>query len=211
MDYLVENPREVGMLFLEHLRMTGLVLGLALLIAGPVGMLLARAKHAQGLVLGLLSIIYTVPSLSLFVLLIPLFGLGLQPAVIALVAYAQVILVRNIVVALEGVDPAVVEAARGMGMTPWQRFYKVEVPLALPVILAGVRIATLSTIAVGTIAGLINAGGLGELLFRGVAQGHRGKIVAGSLAVSALAIGINFTIRALESRASAHLAPDSEQ
>ncbi|HBY95580.1 MAG: ABC transporter permease [Ardenticatenaceae bacterium] len=202
MNYLLTNPQIVWGLFLEHLRMTGLTLVLALLIAMPLGLLLVRVKNVQGPVLGVLSVIYTIPSLSLFVLLIPVFGLGLEAALVALVAYAQVILVRNIVVGLDGIDPAIIEAARGMGMTPWQRFYRVELPLALPVILAGIRIATLSTIAIGTIASLINAGGLGELLFSGVAQGNPQKIVAGSLAVSALAAVVNLVIRWLEARAS---------
>jgi osmoprotectant transport system permease protein len=153
-------------------------------------------------VLGALGVIYTIPSLSLFVLLIPLFGLGAVPAVIALVAYAQLVLVRNVVVGLTGIDPAVVEAARGMGMSGWQRFAQVELPLTLPLLLAGARVATLSIIGIGTIAAFINAGGLGQLLFEGVATGNRDKIVAGALAVSALAIGANALLRLLERRAA---------
>ncbi len=123
------------------------------------------------------------------VLLIPIMGLGWLPAVTALVAYAQVILVRNITVGLMGVDAAIIEAARGMGMTSSQRFWRVEFPLALPVMLAGVRVAVLAVIGIGTVAAFINAGGLGVLLFTGVSQSHHGKIVAGALASSALALG----------------------
>src|SRR6185436_11529776 len=121
------------------------------------------------------------PSLSLLVLMIPLFGIGTTPAIIALVAYAQLVLVRNTVVGLTGLDPAIVEAARGMGMSSWQRFRQVELPLALPLILAGARLATLSIIGIGTIAAFINAGGLGRLLFEGVATGNKQKIVAGAI------------------------------
>lgn len=207
MSYLFQNPGIVWGLFLEHLFMTAIALLVALAIASPVSLLLVRLQRLQAPVLGLLSIVYTIPSLSLFVLLLPLFGLGLRSAIVALVVYAQVVLVRNMVVGLSSIDPAIVEAARGMGMTAWQRFYKIELPLALPVILAGVRIATLSIIAIGTLAGLINAGGLGELLFTGVSQSNPEKIIAGSVAVSLLAAVVNLVVRRLESRASRHLAP----
>ncbi len=202
MRYLINNLPLVAGLFAEHLRLTALSLAIALLIAVPLGVLIARVRWLQGPILGLLGMIYTIPSLSLFVLLIPLLGLGLKPAVVALVAYAQLVLVRNIVVGLTGIDPAIVEAARGMGMSSWQRFIRVEFPLALPLTLAGMRLATLSIIGIGTIAAFINAGGLGTLLFQGVLTGNTQKIVAGSIAASALAIGANAVLRFLERRAA---------
>jgi len=155
----------------------------------------------RGPLLGVLGMIYTIPSLALFVLLIPLMGLGFGPALTALVAYAQVILVRNVTVGLLGVDAGVLEAATGVGMTGWQRLWRVELPLALPVILAGVRVAVLAIIGIGTVAAFINAGGLGTLLFMGVAQSHPDKIIAGALAVSALALTANALIRTVERRA----------
>jgi osmoprotectant transport system permease protein len=202
MTYLFNNFPLVAGLFGEHLRMTAISLAISLLIAVPLGLLIVRVKWLQGPVLGLLGVIYTIPSLSLFVLLIPLFGLGAVPAIIALVAYAQLVLVRNIVVGLTGIDPAIIEAARGMGMNGWQRFARVELPLALPLLLAGARLATLSIIGIGTIAAFINAGGLGTLLFQGVTTGNTQKIVAGAIAVSALAIGTNLILRTLERRAA---------
>ena len=202
MSYLINNLPQIAQLFVEHLRLTAISLGLSLLIAVPVSLLIVRWKWLQGPVLGLLGVIYTIPSLSLFVLLIPLLGLGVVPAVVALVAYAQLVLVRNIVVGLTGIDAAIVEAARGMGMSGWQRLAWVELPLALPLILAGMRLATLSIIGIGTIAALINAGGLGTLLFEGVSTGNRDKIVVGAIAVSALAIGANQILRFLERRAA---------
>jgi osmoprotectant transport system permease protein len=135
------------------------------------------------------------------VLLIPLLGLGFVPALIALVAYAQIIMVRNITVGLLGIDAAVLEAARGIGMTVWQCFWRVEIPLASPVILAGVRVAVLTTISIGTLAAFINAGGLGTLLFMGVSQSHPDKIIAGAIGVTALALAANALMRALEGRA----------
>lgn len=202
MRYVVENPEIVLRLAGQHLWLTFVSLVLALAIALPLGVLAARRPRVRGVLLVVFGVIYTIPSLALFVLLIPVMGLGFVPAVTALVAYAQVILIRNITVGLQGVDPAALEAAKGMGMTSRQRFWRVELPLALPVILAGVRIAMLAIIGIGTIAAFINAGGLGVLLFTGVAQGHPGKIAAGAIGASGLALGANAVVRALENRAA---------
>lgn len=202
MRYLIENLPYVLSLVGQHLLMSGMSLAIALAIALPVGVVCARVAQLRGPVLGILGVIYTIPSLSLFVLLIPFTGLGLRPAVIALVAYAQLVLVRNVVVGLTGIDPAIIEAARGMGMTAMQRLWRVELPLALPIILAGVRVAMLSIIAIGTIAAFINAGGLGLLLFDGVRSSNPEKIIAGAIAVSALAIGANGLLWFIERRAA---------
>lgn len=200
MRYLVEHPDVVFQLLGQHLWLTGLTLTIAFSIALPLGVLAARVPRARGPLFGVLGVLYTIPSLAFFVLLIPLMGLGLLPAVTALVVYAQVILVRNITVGLLGVDPAVLEAARGMGMSPWQVFWRVELELALPVILAGVRVAILTTIGIGSIAAFINAGGLGTLLFMGVSQSNPDKIIAGAVAVSALALLAQGLIRVFERR-----------
>jgi osmoprotectant transport system permease protein len=202
MHDLIDTFLPIAGPFIQHLRLTVIALALALTIAVPIGVLLARVRWLRGPVLSVLGVIYTIPSLSLLVLLIPLFGIGATPAIIALVAYAQLMLVRNIVVGLTGLDPAVVEAARGMGMNSWQRFRQVELPLALPLILAGVRLATLSIIAIGTVAALVGAGGLGTPLLIGVTTGDTRKILAGSIAVALLAFGANFILRALERRAT---------
>ncbi len=202
MRYLIENPLLVLGLVGQHLWLTFVSLTIAVSIALPLGVVAARRPRARGFLLGVFGVVYTIPSLALFVLLIPLMGLGMVPAVTALVAYAQVILIRNITVGLLGVDPAVLEAARGMGMTAWQRLWRIELPLAMPVALAGVRVAVLAIIGIGTIAAFINAGGLGVLLFTGVAQSHPDKIIAGALGASGLALGTNGLLRALEHRAA---------
>lgn len=201
MHYLVANFPRIAQLFIQHLRLTGITLGFSFLLALPMGLLAVRVKRIQGPILGLLGVIYTIPSLSLFVLLIPLLGLGTVPAIIALVAYAQLMLVRNIVVGLTEIDPWIIEAAKGMGMNNWQLFWRVEFPLALPLILAGTRLATISIIGIGTIAAYINAGGLGVLLFEGVTNNNSQEILAGSIAVSALAIAANILLRFLEHQA----------
>ena len=201
MHYLIANFPEIAQLFIQHLRLTGITLGFSFLVALPMGLLAVRVKALQGPILGILGVIYTIPSLSLFVLLIPLLGLGTTPAIVALVAYAQLMLVRNIVVGLTGIDPSIIEAANGMGMNSWQLFWRVELPLAMPLILAGTRLATISIIGIGTIAAYISAGGLGVLLFEGVNNNNSQEILAGSIAVSALAIAANILLRFLEHRA----------
>jgi osmoprotectant transport system permease protein len=198
MIYLIQNWRYVGELLLEHLWLTFSALAIASAIALPTGVLLARVPRLRGPVLGVLSVLYTIPSLSLLVLLIPLLRLGYWPAVVTLVIYAQLVLVRNIVVGITGIEPSVVEAARGMGMSDWQRLTAVELPLALPLMLAGMRIATLSTIGIATIAAFVNAGGLGTLLFDGVRTSNQEKIVAGAIAVSLLAFAANALLRRAE-------------
>jgi osmoprotectant transport system permease protein len=202
MRYVIDNPGVVVLLLGEQLWLSFAALALASLFALPLGVLAARKPAIRGTLLAFLGILYTIPSLALFVLLIPLMGLGFGPALVALVVYAQIILVRNVAVGLLGVDPAVIEAARGMGMTAWQRFWRVELPLAGPVILAGARLAVLTTISISTLAAFINAGGLGTLLFMGVSQGNSDRIVAGAIGVSALALAANALMRALEARAS---------
>lgn len=192
------TPGEVGLLLRQHLLLTLTALGIALVLALPLGVLVARWRRGGDAILALLGILYTVPSLALLVLLIPFLGLGFQPAVTALVVYAQLVLVRNVAVGLRGVDPAIREAARGMGLNPWQQLTRIEFPLALPVIVAGIRIATLSIIAIATVAALVNAGGLGKLLFDGVGQSNRAKIYVGSFCVSALAIVSDQLLRLAE-------------
>jgi osmoprotectant transport system permease protein len=201
MNYLVNNFDVVAELFLQHLQLTLAVIFFSLLIGFPLGLLLARVRWLRGPVMSVLGIIYTIPSLSFFVLLIPLFGLGTRPAIIALTAYAQLLLIRNWLVGLTTIEPAVLEAARGMGLNGWQRFWQIEFPLALPMLLAGIRLVALSSIGIGTIAAFINAGGLGVLLFQGVITANYDKIFTGALAVTVLSFAANYFIRYLEQRA----------
>ncbi|MEI6777093.1 MAG: ABC transporter permease [Chloroflexales bacterium] len=198
MGYLRTNWAYVGTLLLQHLWLTGSAMAISVVIALPLGVLLARVAWLRGPVLGFLGLLYTIPSLSLLVLLIPVLRLGYWPALVTLVIYAQLVLVRNVVVGMVGIDPAVIEAAHGMGMNGWQRLMQVELPLALPLLLAGLRIATLSTIGIATIAAFVNAGGLGMLLFDGVRTSNHEKIVIGAVAVSLLAIGANVLLHRAE-------------
>jgi osmoprotectant transport system permease protein len=201
MNYLVNNFDVVAELFLQHLQLTLAVIFFSLLIGIPLGLLLARISWLRGPVMSVLGIIYTIPSLSFFVLLIPIFGLGTRPAIIALTAYAQLLLIRNWLVGLTTIEPAVLEAAQGMGLSGFQRFWQIEFPLALPMLLAGIRLVALSSIGIGTIAAYINAGGLGVLLFQGVITSNFDKIFTGALAVTVLSFAANYFIRYLEQKA----------
>ncbi len=198
MSYLARHPLLVAHLTLQHLEIVGTSLLIALAFAVPIGIFATRQRRAAGPVLALLSIIYTIPSLALFALLIPLLGLGFWTAVAGLAAYAQMILVRNTAAALSGVDPAVVEAARGMGMSNAQVLWQVQRPLAMPVFIAGVRVATVSLIGIATIAAWINAGGLGVLLLDGIEHNYAAKAVAGALAAVVLAFAADYALRHLE-------------
>ena len=201
MQYFINNLPRVGVLFGQHLYLTVLALLIAMVLGIPLGILIYQVRWLRGPVLSVLGIIYTIPSLSLLILLIPLTGLSPTTAIIVLVAYAQLVLVRNTLAGLSGVDPHIIEAARGMGMNGWQRLWRVELPLAAPVILAGVRLATIAIIGIGTVAAFISAGGLGVLLFEVERTSNYDKIVAGAIAVSLLAIAINALLRTLEKRA----------
>jgi osmoprotectant transport system permease protein len=198
MSYLLSNPSDVLTLLLQHLRMTGISLGIAIALAVPLALLVSRLRWLAVPVLGGLGVLYTIPSLALIIFLVPLFGLNATSVIVAMVLYTQVILVRNLTVGLAGINPAVLEAARGMGMSVAQRWWRVQVPLVLPVFLAGVRIAAIVAIAIATIGAKFNAGGLGKLLFDGIQTNRYDKIVAGAIAVAILAFVINGLLLVLE-------------
>ncbi|MCB8985250.1 MAG: ABC transporter permease [Ardenticatenaceae bacterium] len=198
MGYLFSNPQVILKLAGEHLYMTAVSLLIATLIALPLSMVLVRSERLSSVVLGVLGIFYTIPSIALLILLLPLFGLNQTSVIVALIIYTQIILVRNMVTGLKGVPEPTLEAARGVGMNAWQRWIKVQLPLALPVILAGMRIAAVVAVAIATIGAKFGAGGLGTLLFDGIAQNRYDKIVAGSVAVALLAFILNRLLIAAE-------------
>jgi osmoprotectant transport system permease protein len=198
MSYIIKNPEAVFSLLLEHLQMTGLAVLIAIAIALPLSLLVTYYPRLNVPVLGLLGTLYTVPSLALIILLVPIFGLTSQSVVVAMVIYTQAILVRNFSVALQSIPPAILEAASGMGMSLWQRWWQVQIPLILPIFLAGVRLATIVAIAIATIGAKFGAGGLGALLFDGVAQSRYDKILVGAIAVAVLAFAINGILLGLE-------------
>lgn len=197
-EYLVSERALVWRLFLQHLTISGAALVIALAIAMPLGVLLVRKRWLATPVLGFLSIVYTIPSLAMLILFIPFLGLSQTTAITVLMIYAQVVLVRNVVVGLQGIDPVLLEAARGLGMNGWQRWWRIELPLAMPIILAGVRVAAVMIIGIAAIAAQISAGGLGQLMFEGLALGRDDMIWAGAIAVGLLALAVNGGLLGLE-------------
>ena len=208
MNYLLTHWNDVLGLLLEHIGLTASALLVATAIALPLGWLLFHYKRLSGPVLGVLGILYTIPSIALIILLIPFFGLNARSVIVALILYAQVILVRNVLAGLGGIDPAVIEAARGMGMSGWQVAWRVQLPLALPVILAGLRVATVVAVAIATIGARFGAGGLGVLLFDGLAQaGRMDKIWLGGISVSLLAFTLSRGLWLVEKRFMRWVSP----
>ncbi|MBF2080208.1 MAG: ABC transporter permease [Synechococcales cyanobacterium T60_A2020_003] len=205
MGYLLQNPTIVGSLLVQHLTMTVIALAIAISVAIPLTLLIHSLQWLKLGVMGILSVLYTIPSLALMILLIPIFGLSAKSVIAAMVIYAQVILVRNLLTGLQSLDPAVLEAATGMGMNPWQRWWHVQVPLILPIFLGGLRIASIVAIAMASIGAKFGAGGLGTLLFDGIAQvGRYDKIWAGAIALAGLALTVNALLILLEQWVTPH-------
>jgi osmoprotectant transport system permease protein len=185
---------------LEHLAIVGITIILSILLAILITTFIMGSHLVSQIVVSIFGIIYSIPSLALFALLIPLTGLGARTAILVLLVYNQFILVRNILAGFDAVNPAVVEAAVGMGMSAWQSFWRVRFPLASPVIIAGIRIAIVSTIGIATIASTINAGGLGTILFDGLRTHNTEKLLWGTILASLLAIVANQLLSAVEKK-----------
>lgn len=200
MRYLLNNPEIVLRLLSQHIQVTLVALAVAALIALPLGWLLHHRRRLAGPVLGILGVIYTIPSIALIIFLIPLFGLNARAVIAALVLYCQVVLVRNTLAGLASIDPSIAEVARGMGMNGWQAAWRVEFPLALPVILAGVRLAAVISVAITTVGAKFGAGGLGVLLFDGIAQNRMDKIWLGGVLVGLLALATSLGVQRIERR-----------
>jgi osmoprotectant transport system permease protein len=191
LHFYAQNSREAVGLLLQHLVLVSVSTGVAVAIGLPVGVLLTRRPAWRGAVLGLANVFQTIPSLALFGFLIPLpfiGGIGARTAIVALVVYALLPIIRNTYTGIVGVDPAVREAGRGMGMTDRELLTMVELPLAAGVILAGIRVATVVSVGTATIAAAIGAGGLGVYIFRGVAMVNDVLILAGALPAALLAL-----------------------
>lgn len=200
-DFLLKYPDKIIGPFLGHLELTGITLLLSFLLAAGISLLIMKSEWLSQITVGLLGAVYAIPSLALFAILIPFFGLGQKTAIIVLVAYNQFILVRNILAGFRAVDQALIESAVGMGMSAKQIFFSIKLPLAGPMILAGVKIAVISTIGISTIASTINAGGLGQLLFDGLRTRNTVKIIWGSFLSALLAIVANWILTYFEQRA----------
>ncbi|MBD2521776.1 MULTISPECIES: ABC transporter permease [unclassified Nostoc] len=201
--FLVKYAPEILQHTLEHLFLVGIAIGIAILVGIPLGILITRKTYLRQPILGIANILQTIPSLALFGLLIPvpiIGGIGAVPAIVALTVYSLLPIIRNTYTGITGVDPAIREAGRGMGMTDRQLLLQVEIPLAMGVILAGVRVATVIAIGIATIAAAIGAGGLGVFIFRGISVVNDQLILAGAVPAAVIALLADFAIGWLENK-----------
>ena len=202
-SFLIENRLDIADLTLEHLWMVSISTLIAVAVGVPLGILIVRKPALRNPVIATANIIQTIPSLALFGFLLPAPWIGDRAerlAILALTLYALLPLIRNTYTGIAGVDRAVVEAARGMGLTDWQLLFKVELPLASSVILAGIRVAVVISVGLATIAAAIGAGGLGELIFRGLAMVNNSVILAGAIPAALMALLADVLLGWLEKR-----------
>ncbi|PRY73397.1 ABC transporter permease [Halomonas ventosae] len=204
-QYALDNIDLLATRTLEHIALVGVAVGIATLTGVPIGIAITKNERLAQAVLYAASIIVTIPSIALFGIMIPVLsligqGIGYLPAVIAVLLYSQLPIIRNTYTAINNVDPALREAARGIGMSPNQRLRMVEIPLAVPVIMAGVRTAVVLNIGVMAIAAYIGAGGLGTFISRGISQSDPRQLIVGAVAVSLLAIIVDYTLLYVQKR-----------
>ena len=197
-DFLLSHPEKVITPLLEHISLTAITLVFSVLLASALTVLAVVMPVIGNMLTVVFSVVYSIPSLALFALMIPLTGLGRTTAVIVLCVYNQYLLLGNFLTGLNGVDPGVREAAKGIGMTAMQELFLVQIPLARKALFAGIRLAMVSTIGIGTIAAAINAGGLGTLLFDGLRTMNTAKILWGSLLSAVLAVSANGLLKLAE-------------
>jgi osmoprotectant transport system permease protein len=199
-DWVAAHLDEIGQRLVEHVELTVIAVGVGFVIAFGLSLLIVRRPGIEGPVTFVTGTLYTIPSLALFVLLIPYTGLSVLTAEIGLVSYTLLILIRNIVRGIRGVPADVREAATGMGYRPRERLWRVELPLAVPAIIAGVRVATISTIGLVTVTALIGQGGFGYLILIGIQRFFSTELLAGAVCSVALAIAADAALVLLERR-----------
>lgn len=202
-NYMVNNAARCLELTLEHMWIVGVACTLAILIGVPIGVAITRNKSLANKVIGTANIFMTTPSIALFGIMIPIlspfgYGLGKVPAIVALVLYSQLPIIRNTYVAIKNVPPELVDAGKGLGMSSWRRLREIEIPLAIPVIIAGLRTAAVMSIGIAAIAAYIGAGGLGVLIQQGIGRSYAPMILAGAILVSVLAIFVDAFMAGLE-------------
>src|SRR6195952_1566805 len=193
-DFMRQQSDKLLEQTIQHIGLTFISLFIAVLIGLPLGIFITRKKQFSGAILGVAGVLQTIPSIALLGFMIPVLGIGAKPAIAALLLYALLPIIRNTYTGIVGVDAAVKEAAMAMGMSKWQVLFKVELPLAMPVIFAGIRTATVITVGVATLASYIAAGGLGEFIFGGISLNNTNMILAGAIPAALLAIIFDFLL-----------------
>jgi osmoprotectant transport system permease protein len=194
LNFMWQQSDKLVIQTLQHIGLTFISLFAAVLVGLPLGILIARKKELSGTVLGVAGVLQTIPSIALLGFMIPLLGIGAKPAIVALFLYALLPIIRNTYTGITGVNTAVKEAAAAMGMSKWQTLFKVELPLAMPVIIAGIRTATVINVGVATLASYIAAGGLGEFIFGGISLNNTNMILAGAIPAALLALFFDFLL-----------------
>jgi len=197
-NFFVKRHKEILSLLLQHLYLTFLAVGFAILVGIPLGILIARYKKLSGPIIGVANVIQAIPSLALLGFLIPFLGIGTKPSIFMVLLYSLLPIIKNCYTALVNIDGDLLEAAKGMGMTKRQVLFRVQIPLAMPVIMAGIRISAVTAVGLMTIAAFVGAGGLGDLVFRGVQSVNNNMIIAGALPACLLALVMDFVIGRLE-------------
>lgn len=193
-EYLINRRGDIAFWTLQHLQLVGVAMSIAAVVGVGLGLVLTRVRVLATPVLGAASVVQTIPSIALLGVMIPLFGIGRTPAIVALTLYALLPIIRNTYTGIQQVDPAVVEAGRGMGMSDPQILVLVELPLAVPVIIAGVRTSTVICVGIATLCTLIGAGALGTPIITGIQTYNDAEIWAGALVAAALALALDFVL-----------------
>lgn len=198
MDYFVTQWQQILSLTIEHIEMTAIAVGCSILIGVPLGILVSYVRKLGKPVIGIANVVQAIPSMALLGLAIPLLGIGTLPAVVMVIIYSLLPIVKNTYTGITNIDPLLVEAATGIGLTKWQVLYKIKLPMALPVIMAGVRISTVTAVGLMTMAAFIGAGGLGYLVFSGIRTVNNIQILAGAILACILALVVDFLMGLIE-------------
>lgn len=197
-EYFGAHSSQIWKLTLEHIEMTAIAVCIAVLIGVPLGILISYVRKLDKPVLGLANVVQAIPSMALLGLAIPLLGIGVLPAIVMVIIYSLLPIVKNTYTGISGIDPLMVEAANGIGLTPRQVLTKVKIPMALPVIMAGVRISAVTAVGLMTMAAFIGAGGLGYLVFAGIRTTNNYQILAGAIPACILALLVDFLMGLVE-------------
>ena len=198
MTWFLRNWSDVAYALWQHIAISLTALAIAFSLSLAIGIVAARRERLYGAVMTISGFLYTIPTLAFLAFLIPVVGLGRTNAIITMVAFSLMILIRSVATGIREVPAEVVDAARGMGMSAAQIMRRIELPLALPLIVAGLRVAAVTVISVTVVAAYVNAGGLGTLIFNGIASDHAAKIWTGALTVCALSVSVDLLLALLE-------------
>lgn len=201
-DYLLSNSAEIFAKSMEHLFIASVSLFFGILVAVPIGILLTRSKTAAKIVMAIASVLQTVPSFALLALMIPIFGVGKKPAIVSLFIYSLLPILRNTYLGIAGVNENLIDVARGMGMTKSQILFKVQIPMAMPVMMSGIRLSAVYVLAWTTLASYVGAGGLGDFIFNGLTNAIMPMVVWGTIPVTLMAIIVDFLFGILEEKLS---------